>query len=257
MNSKKDSPNIEKFSEETVEDDLASIDEFFRELEAKEKDLHISSEMVIEIEDADDNEPEIPEFLKQEVSIDKYEIHKYVPPNDYAPKNDSTAQLENKISSLQDKIAKMESERAELFENARRRNADFDNYKKRTDRERSETFRNLLGNVANQMLPVLDNLERALNAASNLKSEKAQEFEQFYEGIVMVSQQLNEILSEMGVEPIVSIGKSFDPHFHEAVATEETDEYSPHTIIEELLRGYRIGEKVIRPSMVKVSSAVK
>ncbi len=74
---------------------------------------------------------------------------------------------------------------------------------------------------------------------------------------MLVSQQLNEILAEMGVQPIASVGESFDPHFHEAVATEETEKVSPHTIIEELLRGYRIGEKVIRPSMVKVASAVK
>jgi molecular chaperone GrpE len=151
----------------------------------------------------------------------------------------------------------MESERLDLFENARRRSTDFDNYKKRTERERSETFRNQLGNLAKQLLPVLDNMNRALDSANKLPNQKAKDFQQFFEGIVMVSQQLNEILAEMGVEPILSVGEVFDPHLHEAVATEQTDEYSPHTIIAELLRGYRIGDKVIRPSMVKVSSAVK
>ncbi len=64
---------------------------------------------------------------------------------------------------------------------------------------------------------------------------------------------MNEILAEMGVQPIIAVGEPFDPHFHEAVATEETDEFPPHTVTTELLRGYRIGDKVIRPSMVKVS----
>ncbi len=70
----------------------------------------------------------------------------------------------------------------------------------------------------------------------------------------MVNQQLNEVLSDMGVQPIISVGEAFDPLFHEAVATEETDKIPPHTITAELLRGYRIGDRVIRPSMVKVSA---
>ena len=251
MNSKTDSPNKDGFSEEITDYSTASIDDFFKEIEAKEKALHISPEMVIEIDEVDfndDDDEKLSEFMKPEVSVDKFESPKIAAPSDYAPNKNVISQLENKIS-------KLEAERAELFETARRRSTDFDNYKKRTERERSETFRNQLGNLANQMLPVLDNLDRALEAASVLSNEKAKEFQQFFEGIVLVSQQLNEILSEMGVEPIASVGKSFDPHFHEAVATEETDEHSPHTVIEELLRGYRIGEKVIRPSMVKVSSA--
>jgi molecular chaperone GrpE len=168
-----------------------------------------------------------------------------------------TDPFENKIQNLQSQISKIEAERTELIENARRRNTDFDNFKKRTERERSETFRNQLGNLAHQILPVLDNLDRALDAATNFNKESSNDFQQFFEGIMLVSQQLGEILAEMGIQPIASVGESFDPHFHEAVATEETAEFSPHTIIEELLRGYRIGEKVIRPSMVKVASAVK
>lgn len=256
MNSKIDSSNKDGFSEEITDYSTASIDDFFKEIEAKEKALHISPEMVIEIDEVDFNDDEnLPEFLKPVIPVNKPESQKIAAPSDYVPNKNVISQLENKISNLQNQISKLETERAELSETARRRSSDFDNYKKRTERERSETFRNQIGNLANQMLPVLDNLDRALNAASVLSNEKAKDFQQFFEGIVLVSQQLNEILAEMGVEPIASVGKSFDPHFHEAVATEETNEHSPHTVIEELLRGYRIGEKVIRPSMVKVSSS--
>ena len=254
MNLKKDSLMAEEFSEDTNEFENNSIEEFFKELEAKEKALHISPEMVIEIDENDFNDEEIPEFLHQDFSAPTSVSPKIVPSNDFSPNTDLISKMENKISTLENQISKMEVERTELFENARRRTSDFDNFKKRTERERSETFRNQLGNLAGQMLPVLDNLERALNAATNLQKEKAQEFQQFYEGIVLVNQQLNEILAEMGIEPIASVGEPFDPHFHEAVATVETDEFLPHTIAEELLRGYRIGDKVIRPSVVKVAS---
>jgi len=72
---------------------------------------------------------------------------------------------------------------------------------------------------------------------------------------VMVNQQLNEVLAEMGVLPIASIGEPFDPHFHEAVATEVSTEFPPNTVTGELLRGYRVGDRVIRAAMVKVSTA--
>lgn len=257
MNSNNNSKNTEEFSDRIKDYDSVSIDEFFKDLEAKEKALDISPEMVIEIDEADFGAEDLPEFLKPEMPVAKSQIHTSFAPNSFSPNKESVAPLENKISNLQNQLSKIESERAELLDNARRRNTDFDNFKKRTERERSETFRNQLGNLATQILPVMDNLERALNAATSFNKENSKDFQQFFEGIMLVSQQLNETLAEMGVQPIASVGETFDPHFHEAVATEETDEFSPHTIIEELLRGYRIGEKVIRPSMVKVASAVE
>jgi len=149
----------------------------------------------------------------------------------------------------------LETERVELFEISRRRQNDFENYKSRTERERGETFRNQLSNLAIQMLPVVDNLNRAMDLTANNVEEKPQDFQQFFEGIVLVSQQLNEILAEMGVQPINALGESFDPHLHEAVATEASEEFPQNTVMAELLRGYRIGDKVIRPSMVKVSTS--
>ncbi len=107
------------------------------------------------------------------------------------------------------------------------------------------------------MLPVLDNLNRALDSASGFPDEKLRDVQQFFEGIMLVGQQLSEVLEEMGVQPIVAVGQLFDPHFHEAVATETNDDVPPYTITAELLRGYRIDDKVIRPSMVTVSSPTK
>jgi len=254
MNAKPDSFNTKEISEEIEVDNTLSIDEFFKTLEAKEKDLDISSDLVIEVDEMDLGEQDISDFLQMDLSV--------APNKPESAFNDSTdnsiqpidnPNLQSEISNLQDQIARLEAERIELFEIARRRQNDFESYKNRTERERSDTFRNQISNLATQMLPVVDNLNRALDSSGNITDESSQDIKQFFEGIVLVSQQLNEILAEMGVQPILAVGEPFDPHFHEAVALETTDDYPSQTVMAELLRGYRLGEKVIRPSMVKVS----
>lgn len=263
------SESVASSAEEQASGGTLSIDEFFRQLEAREKDLHITvADTVIEIDDSDaaSEDDDIPEFLKRDLAAVPAAA---APPkaNGYgAPKNPqtsaSTLQLENKIASLQNQaaslqnqVARLEGERSEMYELARRRQTDFDNFKKRIERDRADTFRSQLGNLAKQMLPVLDNLNRALDAASDCGAgENAQNFEQFFEGIMLVNQQLGEVLEEMGVQPIAAVGEPFDPHFHEAVAAEKADEGTPpNTVTAELLRGYRIDDLVIRASMVKVS----
>jgi molecular chaperone GrpE len=254
MNSKPDSLNTEEISEAIDFDNTLSIDEFFKTLEAKEKDLDISSDLVIEVDETDLGEQDISDFLQMDLSVAPNKPEAAF--NDFEDNSIQpavTPGIQPEISNLQDQISRMETERVELFEIARRRQSDFEAYKKRTERERSETFRNQISNLAIQMLPVVDNLNRALDSSGHITDESSQDIKQFFEGIVLVSQQLNEILAEMGVQPILAIGERFDPHFHEAVAAETTDEFPSQTVTAELLRGYRLGEKVIRPSMVKVS----
>ena len=257
MNSNPDFINAREVSEEIEMDNTLSIDEFFKELEAKEKDLDISSDLVIEVDESEVEEQEIPDFLKTEISAAPNKPERSVAAvaeeNSIQPGLNSKYQSE--LLNLQNQITRMEAERAELYETARRRQTDFENYKNRTERERGETFRNQLSNLAAQMLPVVDNLNRALDSSEFVNEECSQDVKQFFEGIVLVSQQLNEILAEMGVQPIAAVGEPFDPHVHEAVATESSVEFPSQTVIAELLRGYRIGEKVIRPSMVKVSKS--
>jgi molecular chaperone GrpE len=146
----------------------------------------------------------------------------------------------------------LEADREELKKSTQRRAKDFENYKSRTERERAETFQTQVGNLAMQMLPALDNLNRAVDFAFAMPEDKRTEVQPFVDGIVLVNQQVNEVLAEMGVQPIATVGETFDPHFHEAVATEESDDYDPNTISAELLRGYRIGDRVVRHSMVRV-----
>lgn len=257
MNSNQDSQNTEEFPQEIEFDDSLSIDDFIKELEEKEKDLHISSELVIEVEESEFDDPGIAESIIAEISAAEKIPLKKVKPSVSAPKLDELDKFKKEISNLQNQISKMEAQRVELFEMSRRRQTDFENYKNRTERERSETFRKQLGNLAEQILPVLDNLNRALDSAAHFSGKDLPDFRQFCDGIILVNQQLNEVLAGMGVQQIASVGEHFDPHFHEAVATEENENFPPHTVTAELLRGYRIDNKVIRPAMVKVSKSEK
>ncbi|MCU1289349.1 MAG: grpE [Acidobacteria bacterium] len=257
MISNKNLQNTEDFNEEIEADEPISVDDFIKELEAKEKDLHISSDLVIEIGDSDFAETGITEFAHVKLPVQ----NETAPAADFFspvfPNSKTFSELEDEISRLKTQLAKMEIERDEIYESSRRRQRDFENYKNRTERERQETFASQINNLATQILPVLDNLNRALDFANDAADEKAKEFQQFFHGIYLVNQQLNEVLSGMGVSLIASVGEPFDPHYHEAVAIEETGNFPPNTISTELLRGYRIGNRVIRPSMVKVAAAVQ
>ncbi len=271
MNPDNNPENMEEFSEEIEMDDMTSIDDFIKELEAREKDLHISDETVIEIEDDeyDDIKTEAANIESADEiysgiepggpdepmagKIEKKPQREIAPPD--AVNKTKVFELEREVEKLKESVAKTEAARDEVFELSRRRQTDFDNFKKRTERDKNYTFSTQLGNLAVGILPVLDNLDRAMDAASNIEHKKSPDFQQFFDGIVLVNQQLNEVLSEMGVKPIGAIGEVFDPHFHEAVATEETEDFEANMVLDELLRGYLLGEKVIRPSMVKVSKS--
>ena len=265
MNSNQDLDNIHDSSEEHGFDDGTSVDDFIRQLEAKEKDLLISSDLVIEIDEADFDDKNPPEYILNDLPPIKVQpiIETSAgnslspPPAPIVPNSKTFSELESELSALKEQVSKLEFERTEIFESSRRRQKDFENYKSRTDRERSETFVNQISNLATQMLPVLDNMNRALDFVVHVPEDSANEFRQFFDGIFLVNLQLNEILGEMGVSQIASVGERFDPHLHEAVAVEETERIAPNTISAELMRGYRIGEKIIRASMVKVAIPVK
>jgi len=255
MNSEQEIESLESADERSETEDSASVDDFIRELEAKEKDLHIDAQTtVIEIEDGLEAN-ELPDFLKEEFPQEpaREPVAAVAP----APAKEKAAQsrFEAENRSLKEKLVRIEDERDELLRNAQRRSKDLANYKTRVERERRETFQNQVTNIATQMLPALDNLNRAVDFAVSLPRQESSEFQQFFDGVVLVSQQVNEVLAGMGIEQIATIGETFDPHLHEAAATEETEEFEPNTVCGELLKGYRIGDRVVRHSVVRVAKA--
>ena len=247
--------NLNELSDEIDAGETVSVDDFIRELEAKEKDLHIASDSsVIEIEDSFDDADDMPEIMREAIAARG--IEPIAQSAEAAPAAQSKRDdLEATVSHLREQIEKLEADRDELFKTSQRRARDFETFKTRAERERKETFQSQVGNLATLMLPALDNLNRALDFAGETADEKGVEFKQFFDGIVLVNQQVNDVFEKMGVTSIPTVGEEFDPHLHEAVATEVNDELPPNTISAELLRGYRMGDKVIRHSMVKVSQA--
>lgn len=256
MDPNKEIENIGEIADDAETQETVLVDDFIRQLEAREKDLHITSETtIIEIAESFDD-ANLPDFIKEDLQIEKGKPAVSVSPAPAKTKSDKSAEnvSEKEIAGLKETISQMQAEREELMKSTQRRAKDFENFKSRTERERNETFQNQIGNLATQMLPALDNLNRAVDFALAMPDEQRTGIQQFLDGVVLVSQQVNDVLAEMGIERIATVGEVFDPHFHEAVATEESTEFGPNTVSAELLRGYRIGNRVIRHSMVKVAT---
>lgn len=151
-------------------------------------------------------------------------------------------------------LKRVEAENAELKDRLARRQADFENYRKRVERERTETYNRVVADIATKLLPVLDNLKRALEAESSVEAAESDEFRHFLSGVDLICKQLSGVLEALGVKPVPAVGEKFDPHVHEAVVTEATDEYEPDTVMQEIVAGYRLGDKLIRPALVKVAT---
>lgn len=254
MDPNKEIENIGEIADHAETQETVLVDDFIRQLEAKEKDLHINADTtIIEIEESFDD-ANLPEFIKEDLQTEKSRPSP-APSRPAKTKKEHSAGIpfEKEIAGLKEKISKMQAEREELMQSTQRRAKDFESFKSRTERERNETFQNQIGNLATQMLPALDNLNRAVDFALAMPDEQRTGIQQFLDGVMLVSQQVNDVLAEMGLQQIATVGEIFDPNLHEAVATEESTEFDPNTITAELLRGYRIGKRVIRHSMVKVA----
>ena len=151
-------------------------------------------------------------------------------------------------------LKRVEGEVADLKDRLARRQADFENYRKRVERERRETYERVVAEIAAKLLPVLDNLKRALDTEASMEAGESDEFRHFLSGVDLIFKQLSGVIEALGVKPVLSVGERFDPHIHEAVVSEPTDDYEPDTVIEEIIRGYRMGDKLIRPALVKVAT---
>jgi molecular chaperone GrpE len=150
-------------------------------------------------------------------------------------------------------LKRLEGEVKELKDSLARRQADFENYRKRMERERAETYNRVVADIAAKLLPVLDNLKRALEMEASVEASESDEFRHFLSGVDLIYKQLAGVLDALGVKPVLAEGEQFNPHLHEAVVTEPTDDYEPDTVMQEIVRGFRMGDKLIRPALVKVA----
>ena len=162
------------------------------------------------------------------------------------PKN--ADESEDSKDSEKSELDKANEQIAALSDKLIRNAAEFDNYKKRTAREKEDFYKSAVCETVAPLLPVLDNLERAVAAA-----EDSGESDSVLDGVKMVKKQFEDALKSIGVEPIEAIGEQFDPEKHNAVMTADSDE-DENTVLEEFQKGYIYRDKVVRHSMVKVSN---
>ena len=156
-----------------------------------------------------------------------------------APQEETPDPLLAELEALKDSLAKKEEQYLRLA-------AEYDNYRKRTQKEKADTYQNAKGDAVLAFLPVYDNLERAL------KQETADEA--YKKGVEMTMAGLKEVLTKLGVEEIPALGKTFDPSVHNAVMHVEDEGAGENTVVEVFQAGFRTGEKVIRFAMVKVAN---
>jgi molecular chaperone GrpE len=145
----------------------------------------------------------------------------------------------------ENKALNSEMRAAEYLDRLQRLQAEFINYRKRVEREREELYQLAKGDVIRTLLPVLDDMERMANSVQNNQVPST-------EGLIFIYQKLKKTLIEHGLEEMLSIGERFNPEYHEAVATEETEPEKAGLVIEEWEKGYRLGGKLLRASRVKV-----
>ena len=143
----------------------------------------------------------------------------------------------------------LKAERDALQDRLLRTAAEFDNYRKRVDRERRDQSESAAAGMLVEILPVVDNLERALQAPSGPEAAG------YRAGVELIHRQLVDLLRKRGVTPIEALGADFDPRFHQAVSQETSDAHRDGEVMQEMQRGYMLGDRLLRPAMVKVAKS--
>jgi len=148
-------------------------------------------------------------------------------------------------SGSEGELQKLKAERDSLLDRLARMQAEFENVRRRTVKEQQEFRDYAVADAIKSLLPVLDSLERALLVKSDAAELRG--------GVDLIYKQLQAALAKLSVHPILSTGKAFDPHYHEAIEMVETTDAPDHQVIEELQRGYKLKDRLLRPAMVKVA----
>ena len=157
-------------------------------------------------------------------------------------------ELQEKVESLQIEVERLQKESAEYLDGWQRARAEFANLKKRVEREKSEMRERIISEIISHYLDVLDDYDRALKDRPEENVDEA-----WIAGLEMIRQKLKAVLESEGVEVIPAEGMDFDPNLHDAISYEDSEEYENGQIIEVIKQGYRLGDRVIRPAVVRVA----
>jgi molecular chaperone GrpE len=163
--------------------------------------------------------------------------------------NVSEESVEETLTEDQLRIQELESKLEEMNQKNLRLQADYDNFRRRTREEQAASLKYKSQSLLEQLLPALDNFERALKTEATNEQAKT-----LIQGMEMVYRQLADALKQEGLTEVPTVGEKFDPNMHQAVMQVEDSEYESNTVIEELQKGYMLKDRVIRPAMVKVNA---
>ena len=170
-------------------------------------------------------------------------------PRDDDPDTSANEAADEQSAANADLLAQLTEEKNALQDRLLRTAAEFDNYRKRVDRDRRDQADAAVASAVEDLLPIVDNLERALEAPAG------EDTDSYRQGVELIHRQMLDVLRRRGVTPIESVGTDFDPQVHQAVAHEASPEHREGEVMEEFRRGYKLGDRLLRPAMVKVAKA--
>ena len=168
-----------------------------------------------------------------------------LPASDEVDPQAGTTENQSAPVGVGEEVTKLRSERDALYDRLARLQAEFDNFRKRQAKENQEFRDYALTSVIRDLLPILDSLDRALQTQP--------EGEEFRKGVELIDRQFHDALSKLGVEPIEAKGQAFDPNLHQAIQMVESPDVDENHVVDELQRGYKIKDRLLRPAMVTVS----
>ncbi len=156
--------------------------------------------------------------------------------------------LRSQLRALKEELESTDKQTDEYLDYLKRLKAEFENYKRRSQKERERMVSLSNEDLIKQCLPVLDDLERAVDS-----SQQSKNLDSLMQGMVMILEKIRGILQRQGLQEIKAKGEEFDPHFHEALMSVNLTEYPDNLVVEEMRKGYKLNNKILRPAMVKVN----
>ncbi|WP_280951811.1 nucleotide exchange factor GrpE [Alteribacter populi] len=189
---------------------------------------------------------------KKTHTIDEEELHQVdQEEKEEVDQNEEEAELElvDEEGNEDDKVKELEAKNEDLNSRLLRVQADYDNFRRRTRKEKEADAQYKSQSLAEQLLPALDNFERAMMVQVDSEDGKG-----LLQGMEMVYKQLKDALESEGIIAIEAVGRTFDPLYHQAVMQVESDDYESNVVVEEMQKGYMLKDRVIRPAMVKVNA---
>ena len=188
---------------------------------------------------------------KSQVDPQELDLEHELPASDKADEQGQSAGAESSAPAADtSELQKLRSERDTLLDRLARSQAEFENARKRAAKEQQEFRDFATADAIKALLPAIDSFERALNAPTSQPSE-------FRNGVELIYKQLQDALAKLGVRPVPAKGQRFDPHVHEAIEMVETSDVPDHQVIDELQKGYKLKDRLLRPAMVRVAQNPK